>query len=230
MRAFGVIPVRKGSKRLPGKNLLRLEGKTLIARTVGTGLASGVFSKVLLSTDCEEMAREGAAAGAWVPFMRPVELAQDNTSSLAVLLQALEFLDEAGEKPEVLCLMQATSPFLKPEQLRGGFEQFIEGHYHSLSSAYEVGLPLEWQWEVSQGKASPVNREKFECPAGHFPKRLMENGAFYFVKAEHLRSNKSLYNLDNHGLYAMPFLDSVDVDNLEDFKLAQVVAALAKQN
>lgn len=230
MTVFGVVPVRKGSKRLPGKNLLELEGKSLIARCVGTAVGAKLFKRVLLSTDCEIMAREGAAAGAWVPFMRPEALARDDSDSVAVLLHALEFLEGAGYRPEALCLMQATSPFLRIEQLQEGFELFVEGGYDSLSSACEVGLPFEWQWEIAQGRASPVNPEKFGWSASQFPKRLIENGAFYFVKAGHLRRSKSLYNLHNHGLYLMPFLDSIDVDVLEDFKLAQAVAGLKKEN
>ncbi len=230
MSLLAVIPVRKGSKRLPGKNLLKISGESLIARTVRVAKESGVFAEILVSTDCEAMAREARSAGASVPFLRPSGLAKDDSSSVDVALHGLEYLESMGSQYESLCLLQVTSPFLKGEQLLKAYEIYKVKGWGSCSSAYQVREPYEWQWQMESGVARPVDPSKFTKPARDFPKRLIENGAFYFVKTSHLKGHKSLYNLDNHGLFEMEYLESVDIDTKKDFEFALVVEGFVKGN
>ena len=112
MKILGIIPARGGSKSVPRKNIKDLGGKPLIAWTIEAAKASGVFDRLILTTDDEEIAEVGKKWGAEVAFMRPAELAQDTTPTLPVLQHAVKWLeDNDGSKPDAGMILQPTTPF-----------------------------------------------------------------------------------------------------------------------
>jgi len=118
-RVLGVVTARAGSKGIPGKNTKPLGGKPLILYTVEAALASGAFDRVILSTDDEEAARLAKAAGCEVPFMRPAELAEDDTPHLPVMQHALAWMrDEEGYEPDSVMTLLPTSPLRQPAHMR----------------------------------------------------------------------------------------------------------------
>ena len=119
-----VIPARGGSKGLPGKNIRPMNGKPLINYTVETALQMKNFcdARVIVSTDSKEIADTAKSAGAEIPFMRPDELAQDTSTSMDVILHALNFFESKGEKFDLLCMLEATSPQRSADDLKNAFE------------------------------------------------------------------------------------------------------------
>jgi CMP-N,N'-diacetyllegionaminic acid synthase len=110
MRFVGLIPARGGSKGIPGKNIVSCAGRPLLAWTAAAALGSKRLSRCLLSTDADDIAAAGTAAGLEVPFKRPSALAGDLSTSLEVMVHALDWLEASGDKVEVLVLLQPTSP------------------------------------------------------------------------------------------------------------------------
>ncbi len=119
-----VIPARGGSKGVPGKNIKLLNGKPLIHYTIEA--AQGVFNneQIIVSTDCQEIKRVAEQTGLSVPFLRPSELATDEAGSYEVLLHALNYVEAKGEKPEIIILLQTTSPLRKRHHIEEALEIF----------------------------------------------------------------------------------------------------------
>lgn len=115
LRILGLIPARGGSKGIPDKNLRPLAGQTLLQRTADTARASGVLTRLILSTDDPRIAELGQSLGIEVPFMRPAELAQDTSGMLEVMRHAVQFLEPDFN---AVMLLQPTSPLRTPEILQ----------------------------------------------------------------------------------------------------------------
>jgi len=110
--ALGIIPARGGSKSVPGKNLYPLGGRPLIEHTVVSALAAKSLDRVIVSTDDREIARVARAVGAEVPFLRPAELARDETPDLPVFQHALATLwEQERYRPDVVVHLRPTQPF-----------------------------------------------------------------------------------------------------------------------
>src|SRR3954463_16375891 len=118
MRVLGVVTARGGSKGLPGKNLRLLAGKPLIAHTIDTARESKAFDRVILSTDDEAIATAGRSRGCDVPFMRPPDLARDETPHLPVLQHAVQWLaDNDRYVPDAVMILQPTSPLRRAQDI-----------------------------------------------------------------------------------------------------------------
>ena len=113
-KVLAIIPARGGSKRLPGKNIKLLNGKPLIAHSIEYAINSPEINRLVLSTDSEEIAKEGEKFGAEV-LMRPAHLAEDTTKTAPVLLHVVEELEKEGYIPDYIVLLQATCPVREPD-------------------------------------------------------------------------------------------------------------------
>ncbi len=123
-RIVGLIPARAGSKRVPNKNVLQLQGHPLLAYTISAALDSGVFEKVIVSTDSEEYAQIALHYGAEVPFLRPNSLAQDSSADIGWVAHALENLALIGYEFEIFSILRPTSPFRNASTIRRAYEEF----------------------------------------------------------------------------------------------------------
>lgn len=120
-----LIPARAGSKRVPGKNIRPLAGHPLIAYTIASALQSGVFADVVVSTDSSEYARIANHYGAWIPFVRPVELAGDVSPDIEWVDYTLRRLAEMGKAYDCFSILRPTSPFRQPDTIRRAWRQFL---------------------------------------------------------------------------------------------------------
>ena len=134
-----MITARGGSKGLPGKNLRLLGGRPLIAYTVDAARDSGAFDRVILSTDAPDIAAAARSLGSDVPFMRPPELARDETPHQPVLEHAVRWLDEHEEyRPDAVMILQPTSPFRQPHPIREAISLLDRSGADSVVSVSEV--------------------------------------------------------------------------------------------
>ncbi|AKP72995.1 N-acylneuraminate cytidylyltransferase [Piscirickettsia salmonis] len=122
---IAIIPARGGSKRIPGKNIKEFYGKPIIAYSIAAAQASGLFSRIIVSTDDENIAEVAKQYGAEVPFMRPSKLADDFSGTVPVIIHAIEELGKLGINPEYVCCIYATAPFLLSEFLTEGYCKLI---------------------------------------------------------------------------------------------------------
>lgn len=217
-----VIPARGGSKGVPGKNLRRVGGVSLVARAVAACLAAERIDTVCVSTDSSQIAAEARAAGAAV-IERPAELAGDLASSESALCHALETLAEQGAEVETLVFVQCTSPFIQPGDLDAAVTMVATGEADSVFSAVDDHAFL---WRPAGDAVVGVNHD-----AAHRLRRqdrapeLRETGAFYVLRTElFVRTRHRFFGRTK--VVLVPELTALEVDTEADLSLA---AALASQ-
>lgn len=219
MKTFALIPARGGSKGIPRKNIKLIAGKPLIAWTIEAALRSSLLSAVVVSTDDPEIADIARRAGAQVPFMRPAELAQDQTPGLDPVLHALDQLPQFDS----VLLLQPTSPLRTKDDIDACLQLALLHKALSVVSVSEADSHPYWAYRVTAGQAltrfvdaEPIARRQDLPPA------FTLNGALYFAKVNWLRSSGSMLGPDTLA-YVMPKERSVDLDTPLDWKFAELL-------
>lgn len=227
MKILGIITARGGSKGLPRKNILALHGRPMIDYTIDAALAAGdLFHRVIVSTDDEEIADISRRAGAEVPFLRPPQLARDDTPTLPVLQHAVDYVERRdGVAIDWVMILQPTSPLRTKEDIEAvvglaaagdcdtvvSVRQVSNCHPHKIKKMDSQG----WLVPFIDGSVEPVRRQDL------VPDAYQRNGAIYLVSRDRLRENR-LYG-DRIRPYIMVDDRSVDIDTQVDFLLAEVL-------
>jgi CMP-N-acetylneuraminic acid synthetase len=224
MRVLGLIPARGGSKGVPRKNIRLLQGKPLLAYTAEAGLQAKTLSRVILSTEDEEIAETGRNCGLDVPFMRPAELAQDSTPSLAVVRHALLALKEKGEDFEAVCLLQPTNPLRRAEDIDACVELFIKSNADCVISVLPV--PHEYNpkwvfWQDERGRMSLSTGDKeIISRRQDLPRAFHRDGSVYITRSEIIMNRHSLYGENVVGFEMAPQF-SANIDTEEDWQAVE---------
>jgi len=233
MKILGLIPARGGSKGVPRKNIKPLAGKPLLAYTAEQALASKLLDRVILSTNDEEIAEVGRKCGLEVPFMRPDELAQDNSGSLGVVKHALAFFERQGEFFDAVCLLQVTSPYRPDGAIDEVIELFKKKRPDSLVSVQRVPDEFNPHWifeigengylHIATGEKKIIPRRQELPPAYH------RDGAIYITSAECIKTKESLIG---EKIVAYPIESPVliNIDTMEDWERAEAFYLLQEKS
>lgn len=155
--AVALIPARRGSKRVPGKNVRRLGDHPVIAYTIAPALASGVFESVIVSTDSEETAAVARHYGAEVPFLRPPELAGDTSPDIEWVEYTLAELRRRGRTWDCFSLLRPTSPFRTSATIRRAWARFrAQGGIDSLRAVEPCSQHPGKMWVVDGDRMTPL--------------------------------------------------------------------------
>ena len=226
MKILAIIPVRGGSKGIPGKNIKLLGGKPLLAYTSELALQSKYLTEVIVSTEDEPIGEVAKSLGAQVPFMRPMALAQDDTPTIDVLIHALEWYKNQTIFFDAVCLLQVTSPIRTLEFLDKAIEKFIISGCDSLVSVLKVPHEYNPHWtfevnaegnlKIATGEAEIIPRRQ-ELPTAYH-----RDGSIYITKTDVLLKEHSLYGKST------AFIDSdpdfyVNIDTMEDWEKAEAM-------
>lgn len=216
---LAIIPARGGSKGLPGKNIKEFCGKPLIAVSVLQALASKQITRVIVSTDDEEIAEVARSYGAEVPFMRPAELASDQSPAIDAYLYTLERLNlEGPHYHDSFIVLLPTAPLRSISNIDACIELFQKSYADSVISVTESPVPIEWYRTVDKaGILRPYfnegNKNRQEYAQTYVP-----NGQLYVFRYEVLKNTRQYYT-DN----TLPYITDPgyygDIDTLEDFEL-----------
>ena len=220
---LAVIPARGGSKRLPGKNLMEIAGKPLIAWTIEAALASGMFDRVMVNTDSEQIAEIARQHNAEVPFLRPAKLASDKTTTLAVLEHNVNELKKKASFPYThLTLLQPTSPLRTAEDIIGAIE-FLEATEGDavISICKTEHSPLWSNTLPLDNSLDGFIPEKIQkTPSQDLPSYYRLNGAIYICNINRMLAEKTLFLPSNCYGYVMSRKSSIDIDAQSDVDLA----------
>ncbi|MBS1790722.1 MAG: acylneuraminate cytidylyltransferase family protein [Acidobacteria bacterium] len=224
MKVLGLIPARGGSKGVPRKNIRLLAGKPLLAYTAEAALAATRLTRVVLSTDDEEIAEIGRGCGIEVPFLRPAELAEDTTPTLPVVQHAVHFLESRGERFDAICLLQPTNPLRQASDIDGCTELLERAGADTVFTMLSVPPEHNPHWvyfqnadgslRLSTGEASPIPRRQELPPAFH------REGSVYVARRDVVMNKNSLYGSKVIG-FEIERGHSVNIDNLEDWERAE---------
>jgi CMP-N,N'-diacetyllegionaminic acid synthase len=231
MRVIGLIPARGGSKGVPRKNIKPLCGRPLLWYTAQAARAAGRLARVILSTDDEEIAAVGRACGVEVPFLRPAELARDDTPTLPVAQHAVRLLEEAGDRFDALCLLQPTNPLRRSEDIDACIELLAASDADAVATVLPVPAEYNPHWvyfcdadgtlRLSTGAATPIPRRQELPPAFH------REGSVYVVRRDVLMEGNSFYGWRFRG-YVLDSAQSANIDTPEDWRRAEELLARHK--
>jgi CMP-N,N'-diacetyllegionaminic acid synthase len=229
LKVLGLITARGGSKGIPGKNLRPLAGKPLLEYTIDAACESRALDRVLLSTDDPAIAAAASARGCEVPFLRPAELARDETPHLPVVQHVVRWLEEhEGYRPDAVMILQPTSPLRRPEDITASIALLERSGADSVLSVSEVPAhvhPMKTLRLDDQDQAvlfvtgEPVRRRINRRQ--DLPPVWTMNGAIYACRTEALfAAEPSLYG-DRTVAYRMPAIYGISIDDLDDWAAAE---------
>ena len=222
---LAIIPARGGSKGIPRKNIKPLAGKPLIVWTIEEAKKSKYIDRIIVSTDLQEIASISAKYGAEVPFIRPEELADDETPSSDVIVHAIKWLGiNQNQKFDILILLQPTSPLRNATQIDVAFENFISNPSNKcLVSVKEVEESPYWMKIINDDhylKNFTLKQDNF-TRRQDLPKIYILNGAIYIMRTVDFMSCES-FDVDNTVPLLMDKKTSIDIDTEDDFVLAEI--------
>ncbi len=221
-----IIPARGGSKRIPHKNIKIFNGRPLIAHAINAALRSKYWDKIIVSTDSPAIARIARKYGAEVPFTRPAHLATDTASSASVLKHAVSFYSSGEFSPDVIVLIQPTSPLVLPEHINGVIRKMFSDKTSSCFSACEIAERPEWMYKIRGGRPTRFLNLKHgrSKRSQDLPRLFRVNGAVYAVEKELLMKKGKI--IGHHpSIFIMPRENSIDIDEPVDLKMAEALAA-----
>lgn len=222
-RIVCIIPARSGSKGLPGKNIKNFLGKPLIAHSIEQAKKSKLIDRVIVSTDDKKIASISRKYNAEVPFIRPIFLAQDKSSTMDVLLHAMEWLKKDSYPFDILVLLHATAPLRSVEDINNCIKLLFNKNVSNVFSVTEAQRnPYFNMVEVVRGKVSLVKRGCF-ASRQQAPKIYDMNASIYVWWKDVLKSKKKIF-LRNSCIYIMPKKRSTDIDDEIDFRTAELLA------
>lgn len=220
---LGIVPARGGSKGLPGKNLKLLAGRPLLEYTARAARASGVIDRTILSTDSPDIAEAGRRAGLEVPFTRPAALALDETPMFAVIEHALREIEAGGARPDVVVLLQPTSPLRRPSHIQDAVRLLRETGADSVVTVVEVPRHLspDYVMRIENGVLRPflpegerVTRRQDARPA------YSREGTVYAFRRTTVERFGNIYGEDCRPLIIDP-ADSLSIDSAADWEAAE---------
>ncbi len=218
-----IIPARGGSKRIPKKNIRDFCGKPMIARSIEAAKASGIFDRIIVTTDAEEIATVARACGAEVPFMRPPELSDDHASTDTVLIHALDWFQKNGIELEYACCLYATAPFVKPEYLRKGLELLKSTGASTGFSVTSFPFPIFRGLKINQkGALEMFWPEHRMTRSQDLPEAFHDAGQFYWLHVEKYMKAPALYAPDAVPVILPRHLVQ-DIDTPEDWERAELM-------
>ena len=228
MKAIAFIFVRGGSKGLPGKNIRPLAGKPLLVWSIEHALAVKRIERVIVSTDSIEIAAVARAYGAEVPFMRPDDLARDDSPEWLAWRHALNFVREtSGRLPEVMVSVPATAPLRKPVDIENCLDTYAQGgadmvitvtdahrspYFNMVKTNSEgfVGLVIPPSGAVSRRQDAPVVYDMATVA--------------YVIKPEFVMTHQSTFEGRVRAVHVPPER-AIDIDTLFDFRIAECLLA-----
>ena len=220
MNICSIITARGGSKGVPKKNIKLLNGKPVIAYTIVESIKSNFIKETYVTTEDKEIADISQEYGAKV-IERPEELAQDNSTSVDVVLHSLDYLENNNDLPDFFVLLQPTSPLRTKEDIENATKLFIENECDALISVSQLDHSSMMSFEIQNTFLTPNCNEKFlNKRRQELPKFYRPNGAIYITTPDSLRKNKTFIPKKTMP-YIMPQERSVDLDTEFDFKLAE---------
>ena len=200
-RVLALIPARGESKGIPGKNTKELVGKPLIAYTIEAARECVSIDAILVSTDSEDIAEVARKYGAWVPFLRPAELASDTAKTIDVVIYTINRLASEGWEYDYVILLQPTSPLRKPEDIEKAFSLALKTGEDVVSVSEVKDSPILIRTCEKNGNLLPLLSESSTVRRQDMPKYYRVNGSIYVNYVSRLSSETSMN--DNRVGYLM---------------------------
>lgn len=221
-KTVAFIPARGGSKGVPGKNIKPFMGKPLLIHSIEFALNSENVSGVYVSTDDSEIAAIARQSGAEI-IDRPAEIAGDKATTESAVKHGIEWMDKNGENPDIMVLLQATSPLRPADSLNQALEKFEKYHLDSLLT---ISPTHRFFWHVD-GENAVAEYDYLNRPRRQDMTekdiRYVENGSFYIFTVEHFKKIGNRLG-GKIGYQVLPEEYAAEIDTLLDFEYLEKIA------
>lgn len=221
MNAVAIITARGGSKRIPGKNKMDFLGKPIICYSINAALSSGIFDEVMVSTDDEEIAEIARKEGAKVPFMRSEATANDFATTDDVLMEVLEEYEKRGKNFQYMACIYPTAPFITPQKLKDAMQILKDNQASGVMPVVRFSFPPQRGMVIRKGRLDYRYPENASKRSQDLEAMYHDCGQFYIYDVEKYRACRG--NLpDGYFPIEVPELQVQDIDNMSDWKLAEM--------
>lgn len=218
---LAVIPARGGSKRIPRKNIRPFLGVPLLARTIGLLQEAKAFSRIVVSTDDDEIANVAAASGAEVPFRRPPELANDMAATLPVIEHAVRSMEELGVTASFICCVYPAAVLSRPGDFRSALDLLQDSGADFVFTATSFPYPIQRGLrKIPNGGCEMFWPQYRETRSQDLEPAFHDAGQFYWGRREAWLEQRPMFSPSSRML-VLPRHLVQDIDNLEDWNRAE---------
>jgi N-acylneuraminate cytidylyltransferase len=218
-----VIPARGGSKRIPRKNIKPFRGKPIIAWSIDAARSSGLFDRVIVSTDDAEIAEIARRHGAEVPFERSAELSNDHAGTIEVVAHATRWMQDRAWALDAVCCIYPTAPFVQVDDLRRGSEALRAGAWSYAFPVTDFPAPIFRAFrKLPEGGVEMFFPEHFTTRSQDLPAALHDAGQFYWGRPESWLEGVHVFGHRSYPI-EIPRWRVHDLDTPDDWSRAELV-------
>jgi pseudaminic acid cytidylyltransferase len=229
MMNVAIIPARGGSSRIRLKNIKKFAGRPIIEYSVEAARESGLFGRIIVSTDSDEIAKVAKQAGAEVPFMRPAELGKNEVNIADVVHHAVTWLMENGEDYTYTCCILATAPFLQADSIKAGYEIICNNDVDTVLSVVKFSFPVFRAFQKDKKGRMKFVRPEYELKhSNELPDTYHDAGQFYWLNTEKFLASKSIMGREVLPVELRECLVQ-DIDTEADWETAEVKYDVCKK-
>ena len=228
---IAIIPARGGSKRIPRKNLRPFCGKPILAYSIDAALESGVFDRVIVSTDDPEISALANSYGAETPFVRPPALANDHATTVPVIKHAIEWVQAHLGKVDHACCIYATAPFVQARAIADAYNRLVTEKVRGyVFTATTFPFPIQRAFKINgDGHVQMFEPNNYNTRSQDLEEAFQDAGQFYWGSAESYLAEKIFFSTDSKA-FILPRHMVQDIDTPEDWKRAELMYAALKSS
>ena len=227
-KIIAIIPARGNSKRIPGKNYKKFNGKPIIGSTIEKLKKSRLFDRIIVSTDSNKIAKIAKKYGAEIPFKRPRFLSDDYTPGVSVISHSVKFLVKEGYQFDYVCCVYAPNPFLYVSDLKKGFKKIKSKKINYVFSATPYRFPFFRSFTFSRKKGIKVLfKNNINKRSQNLKTIMCDAGQFYWGHKESWIQEKELFTRGSD-IIVVPEWRYHDLDTLDDWKRAELSYQILK--
>jgi N-acylneuraminate cytidylyltransferase len=221
MKILAIIPARGGSKRIPRKNIKSFFGKPMITWPIGVALKSEIFHEVMVSTEDKEIADISKKAGAEIPFMRSVKNSGDMAGTEEVILEVLSEYKKLNRLFDFVCCIYPSTPLMTADRLVESRDKIINGKFDSLIPVVRFGHPVQRALRNKDNKVQMVWPENMDVRTQDLEPYFHDAGQYYWLNVKKFEADKKIFSA-NSGFIELSEMEAQDIDNMEDWNLAEL--------
>ncbi len=218
---IAIITARGGSKRIPRKNIKEFCGIPLISYSIKAALEANSISRIIVSTDDKEIAELALKYGAEVPFIRSEKNSDDYATTVDVVLEVLEQLECNGEIYEKCCCIYPTAPFITAKKIDEAFSILDRNAVDSVIPVSKFSYPIQRALKIEGNKLSMMWPENINVRSQDLETAYHDCGQFYWFRTDTIKKKKQIFT-EKTMAYEIPESEVQDIDNMEDWKIAEI--------
>jgi pseudaminic acid cytidylyltransferase len=231
MTRLAIIPARSGSKRIKNKNFKYFFGKPIINYSIDLAIESKLFDTIHVSTDSEEYLKKISNKKIDTSFKRPKYLSLDSTPLLDVIKYTINKYDKLNIKFTEIFLISSCNPLIKIADLNKGYRLFKKYKMkYPIMPIIKFPIPINWALTLSNESIKEISKNNFNQKSQNFKNYYYDSSSFYIFSRDILKFNSVDEYINSFKSFEVSQFNSIDIDNMDDWKLAEAIYNFNKKN